>query len=124
MQPSEVSEDSLAEFEDARKESAQAGEGGQVEAPPEASPPPTPVRDFETGSVESEDREVDHGVEAEFMLESSAVCPHCLEDIDRVHIVRMLRTKVNFVSSLPRRGQLLICPKCRIALAGALGGLI
>lgn len=80
--------------------------------------------DFETGSVEVEDREIGNGAEAEFMLESTAVCPHCLEDIDKVQIVRMLRTKVNFVSSLPRRGQLLICPKCRIALAGALGGLI
>lgn len=34
------------------------------------------------------------------------------------------KVSLNFVSSLPRRGQLLICPKCRIALAGALGGLI
>lgn len=78
----------------------------------------------ESGSIGAEDRHLGHGTEAEFMLESTAVCPHCLEDIDKVQIVRMLRTKVNFVSSLPRRGQLLICPKCRIALAGALGGLI
>lgn len=82
------------------------------------------LRHLETGSVETKKSEIDGGIEAEFTLEATAVCPHCLEDIDKVHVVRMLRTKVNFVSSLPRRGQLLICPKCRITLAGALGGLI
>jgi len=82
------------------------------------------LRDLETVSVETKKGEIDGGIEAEFMLEATAVCPNCLEDIDKVHVVRMLRTKVNFVSSLPRRGQLLICPKCRITLAGALGGLI
>jgi hypothetical protein len=74
--------------------------------------------------VEVTNLDIGNGIEAEFMLETSAVCPHCLEDIEKVQVVRMLRTKVNFVSSLPRRGQLLVCPKCRITLAGALGGLI
>jgi hypothetical protein len=31
---------------------------------------------------------------------------------------------VNFVSSLPRRGQLMICPQCRTVLGGGLGGLV
>ena len=88
----------------------------------ESTPEGSPV--FDTDTVPAQNADVGNGVEAEFVLESSAVCPHCLEDIERVQIVRMLRTKVNFVSSLPRRGQLLVCPKCRIALAGALGGLI
>ena len=63
-------------------------------------------------------------IEAEFTLESAAVCPHCRESIDTLLVVRLLRTKVNFVSSLPRRGQVMLCPKCQVILTGSLGGLI
>ena len=63
-------------------------------------------------------------VEAVFTMESAAVCPACCETIDTVGIVRLLRTRVNFVSSLPRRGQLMICPRCRTVLGGGLGGLV
>ncbi len=63
-------------------------------------------------------------VEAVFTLESAAVCPACRAPLDTVGIVRLLRTRVNFVSSLPRRGQLMICPQCRTVLAGGLGGLV
>jgi NMD protein affecting ribosome stability and mRNA decay len=63
-------------------------------------------------------------IEAEFTLESPARCPQCGESIDEIQVVRILRTKVNFVSSLPRRGQVMICPKCRAIITGSLGGLI
>ena len=63
-------------------------------------------------------------VEAVFTLESAAVCPTCRASLDTVGIVRLLRTRVNFVSSLPRRGQLMICPQCRTVLGGGLGGLV
>lgn len=63
-------------------------------------------------------------VEAVFTLESTAVFPACRESLDTVGIVRLLRTRVNFVSSLPRRGQLMICPQCRTVLGGGLGGLV
>ena len=63
-------------------------------------------------------------IEAEFMLESPARCSQCSESIDSVLVVRLLRTKVNFVSSLPRRGQVMVCPKCKAILTGSLGGLI
>jgi hypothetical protein len=63
-------------------------------------------------------------IEAEYTLESGANCPSCKESIDSVQVVRILRTKVNFVSGLPRRGQVMICPKCQAVLAGSLGGLI
>ena len=63
-------------------------------------------------------------VEAEYTLEMPAACPHCRATIDSVQVVRVLRTKVNFVSSLPRRGQLMVCPECRAILAGSLGGII
>ncbi len=63
-------------------------------------------------------------VEAVFTLESVAVCPACRGSLDTVGIVRLLRTRVNFVSSLPRRGQLMICPQCKTVLGGGLGGLV
>lgn len=63
-------------------------------------------------------------VEAEFTLEAPAVCPTCKESISVVQVVRLLRTKVNFVSGLPRRGQVMTCPRCQSILAGSLGGLL
>jgi uncharacterized protein with PIN domain len=67
---------------------------------------------------------VNGSVDAEYALEMAAACPQCKERIESVHVVRALRTKVNFVSSLPRRGQLIVCPECRTILGGALGGVI
>ena len=63
-------------------------------------------------------------IEAEFTLESPVRCPQCADAIESLQVVRILRTKVNFVSSLPRRGQVMICPHCRTILTGSLGGLI
>ncbi len=51
--------------------------------------------------------------EAEYTLESSVRCPLCRATLDKVVVVRLLRTKVNFTSSLPRRGCVAICPSCR-----------
>ena len=66
----------------------------------------------------------DTPVEAEFTLESPAVCPACRETISAVHILRLLRTRVNFVSTLPRRGQVFVCSKCKTILSGSLGGIV
>jgi hypothetical protein len=79
------------------------------------SPDPGPDRPEPGGAA---------NVEAVFTLESAAVCPACGGSIDTIGIVRLLRTRVNFVSSLPRRGQLMICPQCRTVLGGSLGGLV
>jgi hypothetical protein len=38
-------------------------------------------------------------------------------------IVRLLRLRVNFVSTLPRRGHVAACPLCRGILSVGLGGL-
>lgn len=51
--------------------------------------------------------------EAEYALEYACNCPHCLHSLKTVAVVRMLRTKVNFTSTMPRRGRAVICPKCR-----------
>lgn len=67
---------------------------------------------------------IDSEIEAEFTLEAPVRCPHCSEFIEALQVVRILRTKVNFVSSLPRRGQVMICPECRALVTGMVGGLI
>ena len=76
------------------------------------------------GSHESTEKTPAMGVEAEYTLETDARCPACGKLLETVEVVRVLRTKVNFVSSLPRRGQLLVCGECSTILAGSLGGLI
>ncbi|MDX1502125.1 MAG: hypothetical protein R3325_07165 [Thermoanaerobaculia bacterium] len=63
-------------------------------------------------------------VEAEFALESRALCPHCQMAIDTIQVIRLLRSRVNFTSSLPRRGHVMVCPSCHSILNGALGGIL
>ena len=58
--------------------------------------------------------------EAEYALEYSANCPRCNQEIKTLKVIRLLRTRVNFTSSLPRRGRVLICPNCRSILGGEL----
>lgn len=69
-------------------------------------------------TVAAQDRMRDS--EAEYALEYAATCPHCDNTIKTVKVIRLLRTRVNFTSSLPRRGRVLICPNCRTILAGEL----
>lgn len=61
--------------------------------------------------------------EAEYTLESSLQCPSCKQEITSVQVVRLLRGKVNFTSTLPRRGHVIICPSCRYLLSANLGGI-
>lgn len=61
--------------------------------------------------------------EAEYLLESPLKCAHCSELISSVQVVRLLRTRVNFTSSLPRRGYAVVCPRCTGILTVGLGGL-
>ncbi len=67
---------------------------------------------------------MEQAIEAEYTLESAANCPVCKNPIETILVVRLLRTRVNFTSALPRRGQLLVCAKCRTIVTGSLGGLI
>src|SRR6266581_4793376 len=50
--------------------------------------------------------------EAEYTLESPVRCPVCGERITSVRAVRLLRSRVNFTSTLPRRGRVIACPRC------------
>ena len=59
-------------------------------------------------------------VEAEYQLEYPVKCQHCGEELDVVRVVRLLRTKVNFTSMLPRRGRIISCPVCLKVLSAEL----
>jgi len=60
--------------------------------------------------------------EAEYALESPLKCPHCKETISTLQVVRLVRTRVNFISMLPRRGYVMVCPACHAILSAELGG--
>ena len=59
--------------------------------------------------------------EAEYTLEAPVKCSSCEEVLQSVNVVRLLRTRVNFTSSLPRRGYVVVCPTCRKAIPAGLG---
>lgn len=61
--------------------------------------------------------------EAEYLLETPLKCGCCQNLISSVLIVRLLRVRVNFVSSLPRRGHVIVCPSCQGILSAELGGM-
>ncbi len=71
-------------------------------------------------SVETQTTERD--VEAEYTLEHRIKCPYCSTELASIKVVRLLRTRVNFTSTLPRRGRVLACPSCRKALSAELAG--
>jgi CheY-like chemotaxis protein len=50
--------------------------------------------------------------EAEYTLESPVKCPACGERMTTVKAVRLVRAQVNFTSTLPRRGRVIVCPHC------------
>lgn len=60
--------------------------------------------------------------EAEYTIESPLRCPHCKESISTVQVLRLVRTRVNFVSMLPRRGYVMACPACHHILSAELAG--
>ena len=62
--------------------------------------------------------------EAEYTLESGANCPSCNSQVTTLQVVRLLRTKVNFTSSLPRRGYAVVCPVCRSFVPATVGGIL
>jgi len=61
---------------------------------------------------------------AVYGLEHPLLCPACRAEIDQLFVVRLFRARVNFMSSLPRSGRVLVCPKCRTIVPGELGAVI
>jgi hypothetical protein len=72
---------------------------------------------------ETAEESVARDSEAEYTLEYPCVCPHCLHSLKTLAVVRLLRTKVNFTSTMPRRGRAVICSKCRNILTVELNTL-
>jgi hypothetical protein len=72
--------------------------------------------------VVAADESVD--IEAEYTLECSANCPSCNSQVASLQVIRLLRTKVNFTSSLPRRGYAIVCPICRTIVPATIGGIL
>ena len=58
--------------------------------------------------------------EAEYALETALMCHHCRQELKSVSVIRLLRIRVDFVSTLPRRGHVIICPQCRGILSAEL----
>jgi CheY-like chemotaxis protein len=58
--------------------------------------------------------------EAEYMLESPVRCPACGERMTSVKAVRLVRAQVNFTSTLPRRGRVIVCPHCLAVISAEL----
>jgi len=78
-----------------------------------------PMRDPESAHAATIGADVE--AEAEYTLETSVRCSSCSTQLETVHVVRLLRTRVNFTSSLPRRGYVVICPACRTIVPAAVG---
>ena len=76
-----------------------------------------------SSTVDSHQSERDRTIrEAEYTLEYAARCPHCREEIELLHVARLLRTRVNFTSTLPRRGHVISCPQCHTIISADLLG--
>ena len=63
-------------------------------------------------------------IEAEYKLERSAKCSACDAELQELHVVRLLRTRVNFTSNLPRRGFAVLCPECGAVLSANIGSRV
>ena len=72
----------------------------------------SPSQDLQTPSANK--------IDAEYTLECPVRCPSCGERISNVKAVRLVRTQVNFTSTLPRRGRVIACPLCHAAIPGEL----
>jgi hypothetical protein len=60
---------------------------------------------------------------AVYMLELPARCPYCKEQIRTIRVLRLKRTQVTFVSTLPRGGRAIVCPECERILSVELSTL-
>jgi hypothetical protein len=60
--------------------------------------------------------------EAEYTIESPLKCPHCKELVSTLLVLRLVRSRVNFISLLPRRGYVVACPACHQMISAELSG--
>ena len=74
-----------------------------LEEMPIADPPPSTMTELQTALGK---------IDAEYSLECPVRCPACGDTVSSLKAVRLLRAHVNFTSTLPRRGRLVVCPNC------------
>ena len=79
---------------------------------PSAAPEPPPAAPEPPATAANED--------ALYRLETPVRCPHCGATVTTLKAVRLLRTHVNFTSTLPRRGRVLTCPGCLCVVSAEL----
>lgn len=72
----------------------------------------TPASSEESASLADGFRTPDEKIDAEYTLECPVRCPACGERITTLKAVRLVRSHVNFTSTLPRRGRVIACPHC------------
>jgi CheY-like chemotaxis protein len=73
------------------------------EMPVVADPAPSTLTELQTALGK---------IDAEYSLECPVRCPACGDTVSSLKAVRLLRAHVNFTSTLPRRGRLVVCPNC------------
>jgi len=92
-----------------------------VARPAEIVPAPTPsTAGAKRGAQPAEP--IEFG--AVYQIESPMLCPHCRNSIRTFRALRVMRTQVPFMSTLPRKGYVLVCPECAGLLSAELSGLI
>jgi len=89
----------------------------RVTAPVETSAAPAPVAPAPAAHEVPESG-------ALYSVESPLRCPQCQVAIRTFRALRVLRTHVNFMSTLPRKGYVLVCPECAGLLSAELSGLL
>ena len=61
---------------------------------------------------------------ATYTLEFPAKCPHCREPLNALRVMKLKRSQVSFTSTLPRSGNVLVCPLCERIISAELSGLL
>jgi hypothetical protein len=80
---------------------------------------------FDIGSVEeAAQTPAESQGAAVYSLEAAVKCPHCREVIRTMKAVKLSRTQVNFTSTLPRAGRVLVCPQCEKVISAELSGIL
>jgi CheY-like chemotaxis protein len=72
----------------------------------------SPEQQLEADAAQEMAPSAEERIEVEYTLESPVRCPACGERIVTLKAIRLVRTQVNFTSTLPRRGRVIACPIC------------
>lgn len=87
---------------------------------PSAVDSPLPTTQSATPAAVADRSPAAANADAVYRLETPVRCSQCGDTISAMKAVRLLRTQVNFTSTLPRRGRALICPSCLCVISAEL----